>query len=982
MDLTLQYHKDQTYRSFRFTKAVPIEELQLVLYELEHIKNGAKIIHLACDDVENLFCLSFQTLPFDSTGVAHILEHIVLCGSKKFPVHDPFFSMARRSLNTFMNALTGTDFTCYPAASQVEKDFYNLLEVYLDAVFFPELKKLSFLQEGHRLEFEESSNLNSPLVFKGIVFNEMKGSLSNPETRLWQEILKNLMPHLTYAHNSGGDPKHIPSLSYEALKAFYKKFYHPSHCLFFFYGNLPLKQHLDFIEKQVLSRTEKAPPLHFPLKQIRFKHPLEKEAFYPLNDTHPKQKSFTAFAFLTTKIENQEDILGLSLIDSILMETDASPLKYAFLKSGLCSQVEGHLDTEMSEVPYLIICRGTSKKTQKKLKNLLFNTLKTIVAEGIDQKKVKAAIFQLQFERLEISSDYGPFGLTLFMRSALLKQHGCPSEKGLMIYERFQKLQHRIETPSYLTGLIQKYFLDNPHYLCQTMHPDATLEKKESQEEKEKLHQIQNSLSEKEKEALLVQTQALENYRKGLKHQSLECLPKIHLSDVPKNVPYFPLLHSTKNHLTISTHTCFTNHIVYADLFFKLPQIKEDELFYFQLLLSLLPHLGCGRRTYRENLEFINTYLGDFKTTYFLHPQIDNPEHLKPCFALQGKTLTQNIDKLFTLFIETCLGYRFDEKERIKELILQIETSLQNSLNQQALSYAILTSLSPLTSFGMIHQKLEGIPYFKFIRNLAQNIDQHLPLLLEKLESLAKRLFHLKKPELVLSCDEKIANTLENHNYFGLGELPSTSYTPWDFSKEAYPKQAKAYPISSPVAFSALGFKTCSFLHAHAPALSLASYLLENTFLHKKIREEGGAYGSGACYSPLGQFYFYAYRDPCIASTYAAFKESLSQMAQGHFTEQELEEAKLGFFQKSEAPVLPGNRGRLTYIQLCEKRTKAIRQKFRNSIFKVSKKALQKGVQEELSQKKEEGIATTFSNRLLLEKENPLLEKALSIFEI
>ncbi len=232
----------QTYKDFLVTKYFPLQELKSTLIELVHEPTGARIMHIANDDPESLFCLSFQTLPTSSNGVAHILEHTVLCGSKKYPVKDPFFAMTRRSLNTFMNALTGQDFTCYPASSQVEKDFYNLLEVYLDAVFFPELKKMSFHQEGHRLQFAEGK-----LQFQGVVYNEMKGAMTSSESRLWQAIAKHLLPNLPYAYNSGGDPLEIPSLSYEELLEFHRAFYHPSRCLFFFYGNLPLHKHLDFI---------------------------------------------------------------------------------------------------------------------------------------------------------------------------------------------------------------------------------------------------------------------------------------------------------------------------------------------------------------------------------------------------------------------------------------------------------------------------------------------------------------------------------------------------------------------------------------------------------------------------------------------------------------------------------------------------------------------------------------------------------------
>jgi Zn-dependent M16 (insulinase) family peptidase len=249
-------HKDflskvgDTYLDYEVTKYMHIDELQCILRELVHKPSGAQIMHIENDDPENLFCLSFKTLPSSSNGAAHILEHTVLCGSKKFPVKDPFFSMTRRSLNTFMNAMTGADFTCYPAASQVEKDFYNLFDVYLDAVFHPEIKELSFLQEGCRLEFSKPHNPKTSLEFKGIVFNEMKGSLSSPDSRLWHAMLEQLTPDLPYAHNSGGDPKDIPSLTYQQLIDFYENFYHPSRCLFFLYGNLSLKNHLDFLHEK------------------------------------------------------------------------------------------------------------------------------------------------------------------------------------------------------------------------------------------------------------------------------------------------------------------------------------------------------------------------------------------------------------------------------------------------------------------------------------------------------------------------------------------------------------------------------------------------------------------------------------------------------------------------------------------------------------------------------------------------------------
>lgn len=983
MDLTPKYEIGSKHEGFTFTKASPIEELQLILYELEHDATGAKVMHLANDDQENLFCISFQTLPTDSTGVAHILEHLVLCGSKKYPIKDPFFSMNRRSLNTFMNAMTGPDFTCYPAASQVEKDFYNLLSVYLDAVFFPELRDLSFLQEGHRLEFQKSDDPSSPLIFKGIVFNEMKGSFSSPETRLWKALTKYLTPDLTYAHNSGGNPLDIPSLTNEALKNFHEKFYHPSRSIFFFYGNFPLENHLEFITKNVLKRKQKVPALPPIPLQKRFKHPITHEVFYPLKDKDQTKKSYFAFSWLTTTLKNKQDVLALSVIDSFLMETDASPLKLALLKSGLCTQADSYLDIDMSEIPYTITCQGADAENGEKLRELILSTLKNIASKEIDPKDVEAAIHQVEFSRLEIGGGGGPFGLTLFMRSVLPKQHGCPPENTLTIYAQFEELQKQIKDPQYLTHLIRTYLIENPHFLHLTMKPSATLEEEEEKEERKRLETIQASLSESDKEHILNQTQNLKNYQEATEGQSIECLPKIDLIDVPKDVTDFFLLHEQQGQLSIFSHECFTNHIIYADVLFDLPQISIDEIPYIQLLISILPELGVGTRDYKENLTYINTYLGDFRATLQFHPQIENPNHLKPTFGFRGKALDRHVDKLFLLFKDICRNPCFDDKERIKELILQIHTAKQNALSSNALSYAILLALGPLTLPAFISQKLNGLDYFFFIRDLVNNLDKNLPQVIEKLKNLCNRLFHFNTPHLILSCDGEQQQNLSKHNYFGLGDLPSKPFDHWKDFPITMEKKSQARIISTPVAFSAQGFKTCTIPHPHAPALSLATNLFENISLHQKIREQGGAYGAGASYTPfLGHFYFYSYRDPHIASTYQAFKESIQKIEAGEFTNQDLEEAKLGLIQALDTPVAPGRRAIIAYSQFREGRFKPIRQDFRDHLLGMNKKEVRESVQKSLGQMEDQAISVTFSNQNLIEKENQLLSSHLPIFPI
>jgi Zn-dependent M16 (insulinase) family peptidase len=599
------------YPNFRITKYTPLTELQSTLIELVHDSSGAKVMHIGNDDPENLFCLSFQTLPNSSNGVAHILEHTVLCGSEKFPVKDPFFAMSRRSLNTFMNALTGQDFTCYPASSQVEKDFYNLLEVYLDAVFKPQLKRLSFLQEGHRLEFSDPKNLNSPLKIQGVVYNEMKGAMNEADSRLWEAIGKHLIPDLPYGHNTGGNPKDIPSLSYEELVEFHQTYYQPSRCLFFFYGNLPLQNHLNFIEKYALKEAPRLPPLPPLPLQHRFSSPIRAVDFYPLHEgENPKGKAKIAFCWLTTSIFHQRETLALCLIETYLMETDASPLKQALLQSKLCWEIESALDLEMSEIPLSIICSGCKEEDEDRLKQCLFTVLEKICSAPFDPELANAALHQLEFQRTEISNEGGPFGLHLFMRAGLITQHGSESEHALLIHRLFAELRDQIQDLAYLPDLLRKYTIDNPHFLTQILLPDPKLEQKEKALEAQMLAQIQDSMTLEQKQTLVLQAKELEKYQEESEKQSIECLPKVTLQDVPLKVRDFPLHHTSLKVLELYTHECFTNQIIYADLLFDLPHIEADELPLLSLLCNLWTELGCGGRSYVESLQAMQAHTG------------------------------------------------------------------------------------------------------------------------------------------------------------------------------------------------------------------------------------------------------------------------------------------------------------------------------------------------------------------------------------
>lgn len=969
----------QKYHAFTLIRAIEIPELQCFLRELVHEPSGAHVIAIANEDPENLFSLSFKTLPERSDGVAHILEHTVLCGSEKFPVKDPFFAMSRRSLNTFMNALTGADFTCYPAATQVHKDFYNLLDVYLDAVFHPRLNKLSFLQEGHRLEFAHAADSESPLEYKGIVYNEMKGAMSSPNARLSEVIHASLFPDVSYGVNSGGDPKVIPQLTYEELCNFHHQYYNPSRCLFFFYGNMPLEGHLDFIAERTLNAAKKAAPLDPIPLQPRFQKPKYVMSHYPVGaDEDINDKTIIAFAWLTCSILDQETVLALSILETILLDNDASPLKKALLKSGLCKQVSSFIDDELNEIPWGITLKGCNPENADAIEKLIKETLLHIIYEGIPLEKVENAIHQSEFHRTEITGDHAPFGLSLFFRSALLKQHGANPEYGLMIHSLFNKLRQRIVAdPQYLGHIIRDQILNNPHHVRVIMKPDPQLAAKELAAEKERLNAIAEGLSPEDKEQLIEKAAELSRFQKEQENIDIDILPKVTLQDVPQSARNYILTREKVGILEVFHHAVFTNDIVYADLVLDLPDLPEEDLPYLSLWSIVLTQMGCSSRDYTQNLDYIQANTGGIGAGISLNVQATDFQQFKPTINLRGKALHRKVSKLFPLMQQTLMDPDFTDLPRLKEILFKHYTALESQLNQNALKYAINLSASSLTVAGKVANDLYGLNFFWKLRDIVRDFDRQAPFIISKLQSLHKKITGLQNPHLVLSCDNATYNELKKHQFYDLQQMDTNPFDPWKGNYPITPVYPQGRVIASPVAFIGKVFTAVSYVHPQAPALNIASHILDNVSLHTMIREQGGAYGGGAVSNPSsGSFYFYSYRDPNILRTVKAFSDSVTELLNGDFEDSDLDEAKLEIIQSLDAPISPGSRADVAYARLREGKTLEMRQAFRNKMLTQTSKDVIEAVHREIVPHINEGATVVFAGRDLLEKENAALKES------
>lgn len=966
------------YRGFRVTRQIDVVEIGCTLRELRHEASGAEIVHLGNDDPENVFCLFFRTVPTTSNGVAHVLEHTVLCGSEKFPVKDPFFSMHRRSLNTFMNAFTAPDFTCYPAASQVPKDFYNLLDVYLDAVFHPKLRRLSFLQEGHRLEFQEPENPHSLLERKGVVYNEMKGALNSATSRLSEALHRNAFPDLTYGINSGGDPKVIPQLTYEELRAFHEHHYHPSRCLYYFYGNLPLESHLDFLLEHGVDKVAKTDPLPLFPRQKKLAQPVYERLSYP---TSPAEESvdeaLVGMLWLTCPILNQEEVLALEILVLALMDNDASPLKKALLKSGLCKQAAASLDIEMSEVPYTMVMKGCKEETSNQLEPLIRQTLQDLVTHGIPRSLIENAMHQLEIDRCEITGDSAPHGLTLFFRAVPLRSHGGQPEDGLKIHEHFEILRQKWDQePDYFTTLISKYLLNNRHYTQVLLVPDKELAQREEQQEREVLEALRKTLTDTDVQDIIHTSRELAVFQKEQEKQSKEVLPKVTLQDVSRVCRFLPLTNHQVDQLKVYHHGCFTNGLVYVDLVYPLPKVAPEELPLLRLLVSLLSQVGCGGRSYAENLEFIQEHTGGIGGGLSLNVQAQDPKIYCPCLHIQGKALYRKVDKLFLLLKEMSESLNVGDVSRLKECIHKAFTHLHDTLKSHALKYASYLSASVLNEPCCLIQKWFGLDYYWFLRDLAKHLDKRVSHVADSLHDLQQRLLGTQGAHLVISCDDGLYTQLEANRYYGLSQVARKTALPWRLDLPLPSLQSEGRIIASPVAFTSKVLSTVPYEHPASPLLSLAVFLFNNKTLHPIIRERGGAYGGGATCNPInGTMTFYSYRDPHIFSTLTAFDEAARLVAAGHFDFEDVEEAQLEIIQDFDAPIPPGSRAEVAYSWLREGKTPEARQLFRDRVLKATPEKIKQAVEEHVLPQLTQAIPIAFAGKDLLKKENQHLQE-------
>ncbi len=923
--------------AFQWKRSQRIESLNIRVEEYEHIKTGAVHYHLDADNNENVFLVALRTVPTDSTGVAHMLEHTALCGSERYPVRDPFFMMIRRSLNTFMNAFTSSDWTAYPFASQNRKDFDNLMDVYLDAVFFSRLDPLDFAQEGHRFEFETPDDPSSPLVYKGVVFNEMKGAMSSPVSTLWQTVTEHLFPTTTYHYNSGGDPENIPDLTYQQLMDFYKVHYHPSNAIFMTFGDIPAIEHQEVFEKRVLSRFEKLDRQIKVDDEQRYAEPLNFETSYALDEGETKAKTHIVMSWLLGHSTSLEDMLQAHLMSSVLLDNSASPLQQALETTSLGTSPSPLCGLEDSnrEMSFMCGLEGSEPQHAEEMEQLVLKVLEDVAKNGVDQSQVEAVLHQLELGQREIGGDGYPYGMQLILGGLPAAIHRGDPIAVMNLEPVLDKLREDIKDPDFIKNLVKKNLLDNPHRVRLVMKPDTTLSQAREKAEADKLAEIKAQLTEDEKQQIIEQAAALQARQN--EEDDVSILPKVGLQDVPASMHIPSGIEYELDGIRNNFYEQGTNGLIYQQVVIELPQLEAELVDLLPVYTYCLTELGCGDKDYLQAQAWQDSVSGGVNAYTSVRGLVDNEQDIKAHFVFSGKALARNHQQLNELMHDMLQNVRFDELDRIRELVAQKRARREQSVTGQGHSLAMVAAssgMSPAAELSHRLSGLEGIRQLKLLDDSLNNADA-LSELADRFRQIHEQI--LLAPRDYLSIAEKneqaaIDNDMrqywsgqsgENHQAFKLAEVK---------------RQIKqAWITSTQVNFCAKSYPTVSVSHKDAAALTVLGGFLRNGFLHRVIREQGGAYGGGASHEPGNAcFRFFSYRDPRLADTLDDFDRSVEWLLSESHTELQLEEAILGVIGSMDKPGSPSGEAKQAFHNQLYGRTPEQRQLFRERVLKVT----------------------------------------------
>ncbi len=914
-----------------------LEDIKSEGFLLKHKKSGARICLISNQDDNKVFYVGFRTPSLDSTGAAHILEHSVLCGSEKYPVKDPFVELAKSSLNTFLNAMTYPDKTIYPLASCNDKDFQNLMEVYMDAVFHPNIYKYKeiFCQEGWHYEMEA---LDAPLTINGVVYNEMKGAFSSPDGVLEREILSSLYPDNSYAFESGGNPENIPELTYEQFLAFHQKYYHPCNSYIYLYGNMDMEEKLDWIDREYLSKYDKISVD----SEIKTQKPFQgrREIVIPYNIASGEELKDNAYLSYNVSIETILDktlYVAFDILDYALLSAPGAPLKQALLDAGIGKDVMASYDCSSLQPLFSIIVKNSNLQQKEEFLNIIQKVLKEQVSQGINRKSLMAGLNSFEFRYRE--ADYGSFPKGLLLGIKCLDSWIYDEAQPFLHLEELEIIEYlKAQTETgYFEELVQKYFLDNPHASVVIAEPKYGLNAEREEALAKKLAEYKASLSLEEQQAVVDFTRHLKQYQEEPSApEDLDKIPMLSRDDIKKTGEKLYIREHRTDDTLMLCHDIDTNGIAYFSLIFDAGQIAKEEIPWLGVLKSVLGYVDTDSHSFQELANEINLHTGGIFSEIGIYPHVKEDRILLK-YEVKVKTLYHEIPKTMEIVREILSGSNFRRQERLYEILAQLKSRLQMSLSSSGHSVSSIRAMSYFSESARYTDMVQGIEFYQLVKDLEEHFDAKKDFLSGKLESLMQRIFCRDNLMFSVGAEPEGMEALEKEIPAIKAVLSEQSPKKPEISLSLEKKNEGFLDASQVQYVSRAGnFKQAGF--EYTGTLRILKVLLSYDYLWLNIRVKGGAYGCMSGFTRRGDGYFTSYRDPNLSKTNEVYDGIPEYLDQFQATEKEMTGYILGTFSAVDAPLTPaGKTGRSATAYLTGI-TEEMLQKEREEILQASQK--------------------------------------------
>ncbi len=910
-----------------------VEDVQSDGFILRHKKSGARIAILSNNDDNKVFYIGFRTPPEDETGVPHIIEHTTLCGSKKFPVKDPFIELAKGSLNTFLNAMTYPDKTVYPVASCNDQDFKNLMDVYLDAVFNPNITKYEeiFKQEGWHYEL---TGKDDELKINGVVYNEMKGAYSSPDEVLSSQIYRSLFPDNTYSKDSGGNPEYIPKLTYEAYLDFYHKYYHPSNSYIYLYGDMDVVERLEWLDKEYLSLYDYKKVNSEINKQPAFDEIKNVEAQYSITmDDSQENKTYLSYNRVVGDTLDEMLYQAFDVLDYALVSSPGAPVKQALIDAGIGDDVYGSYDAGILQPVFSFVAKNANASQADEFESIIENTLKEVVKTGINKEALLAGINSSEFKFRE--ADFGQFPKGLLFGLNCLDSWLFDDMKPFIHLEclgTFAKLRNAVDT-DYFEKLIQEYLLDNTHGSSVTVKPKRGLGNEREEALAKELSDYKASLSDEEIKKLIEDTEHLKKYQEEpSSDEDLRKLPMLTRADMKKNAMPFSNIEDELLDVKVVRHDIESNGIDYISFLFDAGDFAQSELGYLGFFTNALGLVSTEKYSYTDLANATNIYTGGISTGTASHPDIKDRNNFVFKFEVKLKVLEKNLDKALELMEQMLLSSDFTDTKRLGELVAQIKARLQANLSSSGHLVAAMRSMSSFSRYALYQDELKGIAFYRSICRIEKELSESPKSVSDKLAAIAKKLFARNRMLISFTgnneayCNAKPSLEKVIAGFDKMSAVGDQAEVHFNTAKEAFIDASQIQYVAKTGDFICEGYE-------YTGALRLLRIILSYDYLWINVRVKGGAYGCMNTFLRSGESYFVSYRDPNLSDTLDVYDRIPEYIKSFSPDERDMTKYIIGTFSALDTPMNPEAKGSRSLSAYLEGITYEQIQKERNEIL-------------------------------------------------